>query len=93
MLWLVFLPFFVKIIYPFCSSNLNIFWLSQANAHFQGEIHQAKAWRSSYENTIKSVDEANAKITALEAKLGSTEADLEEARAARSNAKIPFCCP
>lgn len=60
---------------------MNILWLFQANAHFQGEIHQAKAWRTNYEDTKKSLDEANAKIASLEAKLGSAEADLKEARA------------
>lgn len=53
----------------------------QANAHFQGAIHQAKAWKSSYESTKASLDEANAKIAVLEAKQVSTSADLEEARA------------
>lgn len=60
---------------------MNTFCLFQANAHFQGTIHQEKAWRTNYENTKKSLNEANAKISTLKAKLGSAEADLEEARA------------
>lgn len=58
-----------------------ILWCLQANTHFQGAIHQAKAWRTNYETTEKELDEAKAKVSALEAKLGSTEADLEEAHA------------
>ena len=56
-------------------------FLLQANAHFQGAIHQAKAWKVGLEDANKKLEEANQKIEALEAQLASSTSDLETARA------------
>ncbi|XP_074355552.1 uncharacterized protein LOC141695188 [Apium graveolens] len=55
--------------------------LATANAHFQGAIHQAKAWKVGLEDANKKLEEANQKIEALEAQLASSTSDLETARA------------
>ncbi|KAL8098330.1 hypothetical protein AgCh_031188 [Apium graveolens] len=55
--------------------------LATANAHFQGAIHQAKAWKVDLEDANKKLEEANQKIEALEAQLASSTSDLETARA------------
>ncbi|KAL8089488.1 hypothetical protein AgCh_039091 [Apium graveolens] len=55
--------------------------LATANAHFQGAIHQAKAWKVGLEDANKKLKEANQKIEALEAQLASSTSDLETARA------------
>ncbi|KAL8104458.1 hypothetical protein AgCh_028613 [Apium graveolens] len=55
--------------------------LATANAHFQGAIHQAKAWKVGLEDANKKLEEANQRIEALEAQLASSTSDLETARA------------
>ncbi|KAL8088412.1 hypothetical protein AgCh_038260 [Apium graveolens] len=55
--------------------------LATANAHFQGAIHQAKAWKVGLEDANKKLEEANQRIEALEAQLDSSTSDLETARA------------
>ncbi|KAL8120200.1 hypothetical protein AgCh_017373 [Apium graveolens] len=42
--------------------------LATANAHFQGAIHQAKAWKVGREDANKKLEEANQRTEALEAK-------------------------
>ncbi|XP_074374276.1 uncharacterized protein LOC141714670 [Apium graveolens] len=55
--------------------------LATANAHFQGAIHQAKAWKVGLEDANKKLEEASQKREALEAQLASSTSDLETARA------------
>ncbi|KAL8126038.1 hypothetical protein AgCh_013362 [Apium graveolens] len=55
--------------------------LATANAHFQGAIHQAKAWKVGLEDANKKLEEANQKIEALEAQIASSTSDLETAQA------------
>ncbi|KAL8087763.1 hypothetical protein AgCh_037786 [Apium graveolens] len=55
--------------------------LATANAHFQGAIHQTKAWKVGPEDANKKLEEANQRIEALEAQLASSTSDLETARA------------
>ncbi|KAL8088605.1 hypothetical protein AgCh_038398 [Apium graveolens] len=55
--------------------------LATANAHFQGAIHQAKAWKVGLEDANKKLEEANLRIEALEAQLASSTSDLETTRA------------